>query len=226
MNNPFADLISPQPMLREGNTFRPTGGTSLGDAQTPLDDAMRFSPPGGFNQFNPVPGVRQDPGVPAFAPARGGNLPAGELEPYRTLRPLRRSTPSDPSRPDAGEALAMGALNVATFDNLDEIAGALSAVPQAAEIPVDAARWLYQRLSDDAASADEDARRVQDAFTKTLEAYQMGRRSARHRRHQAEDEYPGATNIGNMLGAIGVAHRLGVPLWRLVPFLGRYLRSE
>jgi hypothetical protein len=120
----------------------------------------------------------------------------------------------------------MGALNTLTFDRGDNAMGALGAIPQAAEIPVDAGRWLYQRFLDDAASTDEEARRFFDAIGKTVHAYQLERDTARHRRHQAENEYPGATGFGNVLGSIALAHRLGVPLSRLVPFVGQYLRSE
>jgi hypothetical protein len=205
MDNPFADLVSPRPMSGEPASLEShTGAVPFGHitSREPMSDGRQRFEPASLGQVMP------------------------NTEPARRIRGFRRSTPSDPSRPDAGEAIGFGALDVATLGRGDDLMGVLGAIPQAAEIPIDAGRWLYQRAFGDAASTDEETRRIYDAITKTVQAYQMERDTARGRRHQAEDEYLGATRIGNALGSIALAHRLGVPLWRLVPFARRFQRPE
>src|SRR5262245_1749426 len=104
-----------------------------------------------FDRFDPVPDASGDV-----------NPPANE-QPYTSLRPLRRSVPSDPSRVDSAEAMALAALGGATLHFDDEGAGALSAMPAAGHVPAAAANWLNQRLYGDAASLKQASDRLQDA---------------------------------------------------------------
>src|SRR5262245_63695158 len=62
-----------------------------GDAPTPLNGVLRFSPRGGPDQLDAARGVSDNPSIPTPASASGPNAPASAPEPYREWRPLRRA---------------------------------------------------------------------------------------------------------------------------------------